>query len=105
VVLGLPCLCPWHLIAMALIWLGLAVTGWPKLLAQWLRRPHYSRPLAQRLGVAFALAGAVLTIAPLPKQERMACRVTRVRQRGFTSRSSRIAMPLNSESRIAPSGR
>jgi hypothetical protein len=59
------CVCVWHLIAMPFIWLGLALTRWPRLLARWWARPRFDRRLAQRLGVALVVAGAVVSVAPI----------------------------------------
>ena len=59
------CVCLWHLIAMPFICLGLDLTRWPRLLARWWARPRFGRRLAQRLGVALVVAGAVLSVAPI----------------------------------------
>jgi hypothetical protein len=59
------CVCVWHLIAVPFIWLGLALTRWPRLLARRWLRPRFDRRLAQRLGVALVVAGAVLSVAPI----------------------------------------
>jgi hypothetical protein len=61
VLLAFPCLCLWHLIAEAFIWIGFAVMQWRTLLRRWPRRRLHRR----RLGLALVLAGAVLMIAPL----------------------------------------